>query len=65
MDTRPDFPDTITFARDYVYSIQALGEKIDPNAKEKIRDFTRKIQRPDRGFSIDPTGKETNSIYIK
>jgi prenyltransferase beta subunit len=63
MDARPDFPDTIIFARDYVYSIQALEEKIAPKVKEKIIDFTKKIQRSDGGVSIDPAAKEANSLY--
>lgn len=63
LDARPDFPVSIGFARNYVYSVLALGEKIDPKNKEKILDFTRKIQRQDGGFSIDIVTKESNILY--
>ncbi len=63
LDTRPDFPVAITLARNYVYSVLALGEKLDPKSKEKIVDFVKKLQRPDGGFSIDPATKATTSLY--
>jgi prenyltransferase beta subunit len=63
MDARPDFPVSITLARDYVYSVLALGEKIDPKTREKLVAFVKKLQGPDGGFSIDPATKSTNSLY--
>jgi prenyltransferase beta subunit len=63
MDSRPDFPVSITLARGYVYSVLALGEKIDPKLKEKLLEFTKKLQGPDGGFSIDPATKATNALY--
>ncbi|HEX9021748.1 MAG TPA: prenyltransferase/squalene oxidase repeat-containing protein, partial [Nitrospirota bacterium] len=57
------FPVSITLARNYVYSILALGEKLDPRMKEKLIDFIKKIQRPDGGFSIDPATRSTNALY--
>lgn len=63
LDTRPDFPVSVTFARNYVYSVSALGEKPDPKSKEKIIDFIKKLQRPDGGFSIDPANTATTSLY--
>ncbi len=63
IDTRPDFPVSITLARDYVYSVLALGEKLDPKMKEKMIDFTKKLQWSDGGFSVDSATKATNSLY--
>jgi prenyltransferase beta subunit len=63
MDSRPDFPVSITLAHNYVYSVLALGETIDPKLKEKSIDYSKKLQRPDGGFSIDSATKATNSLY--
>lgn len=63
LDARPDFPVSITLCRNYVYSVLALGENIDPKIKEKVIDFAKKIQRQDGGFSIDIATKEANSLY--
>ncbi len=63
MDTRPDFPVSITFARNYVYSILALGEKIDPTAREKLIGFIKKLQGADGGFSVDIATKSSNALY--
>lgn len=63
LDARPDFPVSVTLARNYVYSIFALGEKLEPKAKDKVVDFIKKVQGPDGGFSIDPATKSTNSLY--
>jgi prenyltransferase beta subunit len=63
LDTRPDFPVSVTFARNYVYSVSALGEKLDPKSREKIVDFIKKLQRQNGGFSIDPANKATTSLY--
>ncbi len=62
-ETRPDFPVSITLARNYVYSVLALSEKIDPEAKEKVIEFMKKLQGQDGGFSIDPATKSPNSLY--
>jgi len=63
LDTRPDFPVSITLARNYVYSVLALGEKLDPKMKEKTITFIKGLQRSDGGFSIDPETKTTTSLY--
>jgi prenyltransferase beta subunit len=63
MDSRPDFPVSITLAHNYVYSVLALGETIDPKLKEKTIDYSKKLQRPDGGFSVDSATKATNSLY--
>lgn len=63
LDARPDFPVSITHARNYVYSMLALGEKIAPRIKEKIVAFTKKSQQPDGGFSTDPVVKASSSLY--
>jgi hypothetical protein len=52
MDSRPDFPVSITLARGYVYSVLALGEKIDSTLKEKLLDFTKKLRGPDGRFGL-------------
>jgi prenyltransferase beta subunit len=61
LETRPDFPVSLILARDYAYSVLALGEKIDPKRKETIVAFMKKVQKPDGGFTIDPGTKETSS----
>lgn len=63
LDARPDFPVSITLARNYVYSVLALGEKTDPKLKEKTINFIKNLQRQDGGFSIDSATKATNSLY--
>jgi prenyltransferase beta subunit len=63
MDSRPDFPVSVILAHNYVYSVLALGEKIEPKLKEKAIDYAKKLQRPDGGFSVDSATKETNSLY--
>ncbi len=63
LDARPDFPVSITHARNYAYSMLALGEKIDPKIKEKIVDFTKKSQKPDGGISTDPDAEASSVLY--
>lgn len=63
MDTRPDFPVSTALARGYVYSVLALGEKIDPKRKEMTVDFIKKLQGPDGGVSAGPSTAATSSLY--
>jgi prenyltransferase beta subunit len=63
MDSRPDFPFSATLMRNYVYSVKALGETIKPADREKIIKFTKKIQQPDGGFSIDAEKKVSSTLY--
>lgn len=61
LDTRPDFPVSLIFARNYVYSVLALGETINPALKQRTIDFIKGVQRSDGGFSIDTQAKDTTS----
>lgn len=61
MDTRPDFPVSVILARNYAYSVLALGETMDPKRKDKIVDFIKRLQRPDGGFSADIQTTATSS----
>jgi prenyltransferase beta subunit len=63
IDTRPDFPVSVSLARGYVYSVLALGEKVDPKTREKVIEFVKKLQGTDGGFSIDPATKASNVLY--
>jgi prenyltransferase beta subunit len=59
--TRPDFPVSVIFARNYVYSVLALGEKMDPTLRQKTINFIKNLQRQDGGFSVDSIIMETSS----
>ncbi len=59
LDTRQDFPVSVIFARNYVYSVLALGESLDPKLKQKTIDFIKNLQRPDGGFSVDAQTMDT------
>jgi hypothetical protein len=61
LDTRPDFPVSVILARNYVYSVLALGETIDPKLKQKTINFIKGLQRPDGGFSMDIQNTDTTS----
>jgi prenyltransferase beta subunit len=61
LDERPDFPVSLIIARNYVYSVLALGEKMDPKLKQKTINFVKGLQRPDGGFSVDVPTSETSS----
>jgi prenyltransferase beta subunit len=61
MDTRPDFPVSVILARNYVYSVPAIGETIDPKLMQKTINFVKNLQRPDGGFSVDFPTSETSS----
>jgi prenyltransferase beta subunit len=59
--TRSDFPVSVIFARNYVYSVLALGEKMDPTLRQKTINFIKNLQREDGGFSVDSIIIETSS----
>lgn len=63
LDKRPDFPVSVVLLNDYVYSLAALGETVDPKLKERMITFTKKIQQLDGGFSVDIATKESSSLY--
>ncbi len=62
-DKRPDFPVSIVQMNDYVYSLTALGETIDPQLKKRMIAFAGKLQQPDGGFAIDTAAKTSSSLY--
>jgi hypothetical protein len=51
----------VILARNYVYSVLALGETIDPKLKQKTINFIKGLQRPDGGFSMDIQNTDTTS----
>lgn len=61
IDSRPDFPVSLLLARDYVYSVLALGETMDPKLKQKTIDYVKNLQRLDGGFSVDFPTPDTSS----
>jgi prenyltransferase beta subunit len=63
LDTRHHFPDSIVLMNDYVYSLTALGEPLDPQRKERMIAFAKELQQPDGGFSIDTETKASSSLY--
>jgi prenyltransferase beta subunit len=63
LDERHHFPESVVLMNDYVYSLAALGETMEPKLKERIIAFARDIQQPDGGFAIDPAIKASSSLY--
>ena len=55
------FPESITIAYYYVYSLPALGKTISPHAKRQIIDFIKRCQSDDGGFSTT-TGQNKTDI---
>jgi len=64
LDGRETFPDSVTFAYYYAYSLSALGEKIPATAEKKIVDFLKRCQTKNGGFTSEPAnGAEPNIIF--
>ena len=61
---REKFPDSVTFAYYYAYSLSALDEKITPEIKVKIIDFIKRCQMENGGFTSEPSySNDANIIF--
>ena len=65
LDERHHFPESVVLMNDYVYSLTALGEAIDPQRKERIISFAKEVQQPDGGFAVDMQTKSSSSLYTE
>jgi prenyltransferase beta subunit len=65
IESRPDFPVSLVFARDYVYSLGALGAKIDPKKQKKVGSFIVGLQRQDGGFTNEKIEKESSILFTE
>jgi len=63
METRPDFPVSVALANDYVYSLLAMGDAIDPARKSATVAFIKKNQQKNGGFVADKTDKYSSLLY--
>lgn len=63
METRPDFPVGMVLANDYVYSLRALGEKIEPARKTAIVTYIKNAQQKNGGFVADKANKSASLLY--
>lgn len=53
MESRPDFPVATVIANDYVYTLLAMGEKIDAGRQNAIILSTKLAQKPSGGIVAD------------
>lgn len=61
---REKFPDSVTFAYYYAYSLSALGEKIPSEAEKKLVAFLKRCQTKEGGFTSEPNySAEPNIIF--
>jgi len=63
METRPDFPVGMVLANDYVYSLLALGEKIDTGRQNAVIACIKSLQQKDGGFVPDKSTKSASLLY--
>ncbi|QWV97065.1 hypothetical protein KP003_18030 [Geomonas nitrogeniifigens] len=63
MEGRPDFPVATVIANDYVYTLQAMGEKIDTGRQNAIILATKLAQQKDGGFTPDKSSKTSSILY--
>lgn len=62
-DAHPEFPISMLQGRDFVYSIYALGEKIDSKKRQQVEAFVSRCQLIDGGFVSDKHEKETSILF--
>ena len=61
---RPSFPDSVTLAHSYTYSVLALEKHILPEQKKDMVEFIKKCQKENGGFVSEPLySKKTNVIF--
>ncbi|MBJ6801218.1 prenyltransferase/squalene oxidase repeat-containing protein [Geomonas propionica] len=63
MESRPDFPVATVIANDYVYTLLAMGEKIDTGRQNAIIVSTKLAQQKDGGFTPDKSIKSSSILY--
>jgi prenyltransferase beta subunit len=63
METRPDFPVAMVLANDYVYSLFALGAKIDAGRQHAVIACIQSLQQKDGGFVADKAIKSASILY--
>src|SRR6516225_12191653 len=63
MESRPDFPVAIVLANDYVYSLRALGSKIDTSHQNAIIALIKSLQLNNGGFVADKANKSASILY--
>jgi prenyltransferase beta subunit len=63
METRPDFPVSVPLAYDYVYSLRAMGDTIQPARKKSIIEYLRWSQQDDGGFIGDKSNKTSSALF--
>jgi prenyltransferase beta subunit len=62
METRPDFPVSVVLANDYVYSLLALGDAIDPARKSAIVSNLKNAQQKSGGFIAGKADKNASLL---
>lgn len=62
MDTRPDFPVGMVLANDWVYSLRALGTKIDVGRQNAIIVWMKMAQQKNGGFGLDKSGQDVSIL---
>lgn len=63
METRPDFPVSVVLANDYVYSLLAMGDGINPARKVAIVSYLKGAQQKNGGFIADKANKNASLLY--
>lgn len=63
METRPDFPVAMVLANDYVYSLLAMGDKIDTGRQNMVIAGIKSLQQKNGGFVADKSSKSASLIY--
>jgi len=63
METRPDFPVGMVLANDYVYSLHALGVKINTGRQSAIIACIKNLQLKNGGFAADKSSKNASILY--
>ena len=63
MESRPDFPVSVVLANDYVFSLLAIGENIDPAKKTAVINYLKKAQQKDGGFISDKANKGSSLLF--
>ena len=63
MESRPDFPVATVIANDYVYTLLAMGEKIDTGRQNAIIVSAKLAQQKNGGFAPDRTKKNVSILY--
>ncbi len=63
MESRPDFPVSTVLAYDYVYSLRALGETIEPARKKSIIKYLQEAQQKDGGFIGGKANNDASALF--